>query len=201
MWLIIATWAPKHVLASGFSCIKRVHVWFNTYQSSSNQNQTKGFNQSHHRANNPPYFEQNSKRSNGSRKIRGVPHSLSCFPEPSHRPESCSARSSGSDRHTLATSSGCVDVAAPAIPVTRCRCAQSAAYHRFVCGAVGSLLCMPFYLRSKYAALPLLAQQCGTLAALRAPCLLRRLAASQLLLCNSSASRTRCFAPAGRHRY
>ena len=96
-------------------------------------------------------------------------------------PESYSARTSGSGTHTLVTHSRGMDVAAAAIPVTRCRCVQSAAYHRLVCAVVGSLLRMPFYVRSRYAALPLLARQCGTLAALHAPCLLRRLVASQLL--------------------
>ena len=96
-------------------------------------------------------------------------------------PESYSARTNGSDTHTLVTHSRDMGVAAAAIPVTRCRCVQSVAYHRFVCAAAGTLLRIPFYLHSRYAALPLLAQQCGTLAALHTPCLLRRLNASQLL--------------------
>ena len=57
-------------------------------------------------------------------------------------PEPCSARTSGSETHTLVTPSRGVGAAAAAIPVTRCRCAQSATYHRFVCAAVGSLLRM-----------------------------------------------------------
>ena len=95
--------------------------------------------------------------------------------------ESYSARTSGSDTYILVTPSRGVGVAAAAIPVARCRCVQRVAYHIFVRAVVGSLLRMPFYLRSKYAALPLLAQRCGTLAAVHAPCLLRRLVASQLL--------------------
>ena len=144
-----------------------------------------------------------------------VPHSLSCFPEPAGRvipmwwaelwwPEFYSARTSGSNTHTLVTPSRGVGVAAAAIPVIRCRCAQSAAYHRFVCAAVGSLLHMySTYVANTPHCLCLHSSVEYQLRCARLVCyadlLLRNYSLRELsLLRNSSASRTRCFAPAGR---
>ena len=96
-------------------------------------------------------------------------------------PEPCSARTSGSNTHTLVTPSRGVGVAAAAIPVTRCRmCAECSIPQIRLCSC-RQFTAHVFYLCSKYTTLPLLAQQCGIPTALRAPCLLRRLVASQLL--------------------
>ena len=97
-------------------------------------------------------------------------------------PGPCSARTSGSDTHTLVTPSRSVGVAAAAaIPVTRCRmCAECSIPQIRLCSC-RQFTAQVSYLRSKYATLPLFAQQCGIPTALRAPRLLRRLVASQLL--------------------
>lgn len=104
-------------------------------------------------------------------------------------PELCSARTSSSDTHTLVTPSRGVGVAAAAIPVIRCRCAQSAAYHRFVCAAVDSLLRMPFYLRSIRHTVHCLHRLCGT------SCAARTLSASQTCcFATTRFASSRCFA-------
>ena len=53
--------------------------------------------------------------------------------------------------------------------------------HNTFLHTISLVLAIPLSDFSKYATLPLLAQQCGIPTAMRAPCLLRRLVASQLL--------------------
>ena len=109
-----------------------------------------------------------------------------------------------SDTHTLVTPSRGVGVAAATIPVTRCRCAQSAAYHTFVCATVDSLLHMhSTYVANTPHCLCLQSSVEYQLRCARLVCyadlLLRNYSLCELsLLRNSSALRTRCFAPARR---